>query len=347
MRSLTSGFTFPLAIAALFPFATGSFSDEAMAVADVGGFQIGGTTVVLEGMPIKEQTFTNGMKPIKVDPNGTFVTGQMYVGYVKLAEPVSDYPILMWHGGGMTGVTWQDKPDGGAGWEKYFLKSGYSTYVSDAVERGRSSWSQFPEIYASKPVFRTLEDAWGAFRIGPEGGWSADPAQRQAFQNTQFPAEAFVQFGKQFVPRWLTNDDATQAAYDELIGMVCPCIVMAHSQGGNFAYNAALNNPELVKAVILIEPSGAPNPQDVDAAKLREIPHLAVWGDNIAKHPVWPRLVEASRNWREAVNGAGGDFDWLDLPAEGITGNSHFPMMDKNSDQIAALIVAWIQASVN
>lgn len=347
MPSLISHFSVPLAIAAVLSLASGASSDEAIAIDDVGGFHVGGKAVVLEGMPIEEQTFTNGMKPIKVDPNGTFVTGQMYVGYVKLAEPVSDYPILMWHGGGMTGATWQDKPDGGAGWEKYFLKSGYSTYVSDAVERGRSSWSQFPEIYSSDPVFRTLEDAWGAFRIGPEGGWNADPAKRDAFANTEFPTEAFVQFSKQFVPRWLTNDDAIQAAYDELVSMVCPCIVMAHSQGGNFAYNAALNNPELVRAVVLIEPSGAPNPGNADAAKLREIPHLVVWGDNIAQHPVWPRLTEASRNWHDAINDAGGHFDWLDLPVAGITGNSHFPMMDKNSDDIAALMVGWIQATVN
>ena len=32
---------------------------------------------------------------------------QMYVQYTELAEPVCPYPILMWHGGGLTGVTWE------------------------------------------------------------------------------------------------------------------------------------------------------------------------------------------------------------------------------------------------
>ena len=33
----------------------------------------------------------------------------------------------------------------------------------------------------------------------------------------------------------------------------------------------------------------------------------------------------------------------LDLPARGITGNSHFPMMDGNSDQVARLVEDWLR----
>ena len=36
--------------------------------------------------------------------------------------------------------------------------------------------------------------------------------------------------------------------------------------------------------------------------------------------------------------------DWLDLPAEGIAGNSHMLMMDTNSDEIAARILEWVEA---
>ena len=84
------------------------------------------------------------------------------------------------------------------------------------------------------------------FRIGPSyeiGG------RRVAFEGQQFPIEAFDQFGKQGVPRWVTNDAATQNAYDALVQKVCPCIVLVHSQGGNFEFNAALKAPDKVKAV--------------------------------------------------------------------------------------------------
>jgi hypothetical protein len=33
----------------------------------------------------------------------------------------------------------------------------------------------------------------------------------------------------------------------------------------------------------------------------------------------------------------------MDLPARGISGNSHFPMMDRNSDQVAEMVQAWME----
>jgi hypothetical protein len=36
--------------------------------------------------------------------------------------------------------------------------------------------------------------------------------------------------------------------------------------------------------------------------------------------------------------------DIIDLPAQGITGNSHMIMMDRNSDQVAALVQQWLAA---
>ena len=50
-------------------------------------------------------------------------------------------PLLLWHGGGLTGVTYETKPDGGDGWLTYFIRKGWDTYISDAVERGRSGWT--------------------------------------------------------------------------------------------------------------------------------------------------------------------------------------------------------------
>jgi hypothetical protein len=34
----------------------------------------------------------------------------------------------------------------------------------------------------------------------------------------------------------------------------------------------------------------------------------------------------------------------VQLPAHGITGNSHMIMMDRNSDQVAALVQGWLAA---
>jgi pimeloyl-ACP methyl ester carboxylesterase len=308
-------------------------------VKEVGSFHVGGRTAALSGMPTKDVVFSPGAPPIKVDPNGEFAVEQMYVQFVKLAQPKAKVPILLWHGGGLTGVTWETKPDGKPGWQQFFLNAGYDVYVSDAVERGRASWARYPEIFKSEPMFRTKQEAWELFRIGPSyeiGG------ARVAFEGQQFPIEAFDQFAKQGVPRWVTNDAATQSAYDALVEKICPCIVVVHSQGGSFGFNAALTAPDKIKALVAIEPSGAPDPSKVDLGKLKGVPHLIVWGDFRDKVAVWQRIQVPPTKYRDALAAAGGKADVFDLPVMGVKGNTHMMMMDRNSDEVAKLVHDWI-----
>ena len=308
-----------------------------MDVAEIGSFHIGGRNVALAGLAPRRMRLTPSAPERDYPSDGDFETGQMYVRFVRLARPVARYPLLMWHGGGMTGVTWETKPDGGAGWEAYFLNAGHDVFVSDAMERGRSGWSRYPEIYPEPPHFRSKKESWELFRFGPEGSYP----ERRAFAGQQFPVNCFEQFSKQIVPRWGCHDEPTQAAYDALVRRVGPCVIVTHSQGGHFGFAAALHAPDLVRAVISIEPSGAPSGVDVSA--LRPVPHLTVMGDYLADSPFWRGLLPAVARHRDALIAAGGVADWLDLPALGIVGNSHFPMMDRNSDAVAALIEAWMR----
>ena len=111
MRAIT------LAFASAFVAATPAAADYM--VKEVGSFHVGGRTETLTGLPTKEVVFSPGAPPIKVDPNGEFEVEQMYVQYVKLAQPQGRVPLLLWHGGGLSGVTWETKPDGKPGWQQY------------------------------------------------------------------------------------------------------------------------------------------------------------------------------------------------------------------------------------
>lgn len=235
--------------------AIGCATTEGYPVKEVGSFHAGGKQVSLTGLAEREIRLTPSAPAMKVNPNGDFETGQIYVQYVRLAAPEARYPLLMWHGGGLTGVTWETKPDGAPGWQQYFLRQGHDVYVSDAVERGRASWSRYPEIFASEPFFRPKHEAWEGFRIGP--AYHTDPARRVAHPGVPFPTDVFDQFAKQVVPRWATNNAGTQAAYDALVARVCPCVIFAHSQGTAFAFQASLNAPGKVKGIVAVEPGGA------------------------------------------------------------------------------------------
>ncbi len=309
-------------------------------VKEVGSFHVGGKQVTLTGLPEREIVFTAGAAPLKVNPNGDFEVGQMYVQYVKLTSSKAKYPLLLWHGGGLTGVTWETKPDGNPGWQQFFLTNGHDVYVSDAVERGRASWARYPEIYKTEPVFRTKKEGWELFRIGPT--YDTDPARRVAFEGTQFPTTAYDQFAKQGVPRWATNDAATQEAYDALVQKVCPCVIVVHSQGANFGFNAALHAPDKVKGLIAIEPSGAPDPAKVDVSAMKGTPHLFVWGDFIDRNEFWKKLILAPQKYQAALAAKGGVSEVLELPKAGLEGNSHMLMMDRNSNQVAGMIQEWM-----
>lgn len=310
-------------------------------VREIGSLHVGGRVATVSGLPEREIVFSPGAPPLRIDPNGAFQVEQMYAQYVRLANPRARYPLILAHGGGLTGVTYETTPDGRPGWQMFFLRAGHDVFVTDAMERGRSGWARFPEILPGEPVFRTMGEGWGLFRVGPTDGWHPDPAQRRAFPDTLFPVEAWDQFMKQAVPRWATTDRQVQAAYDALVQRICPCVLVVHSQGGNFGFNMALNAPDKVRAVVAVEPSGAP-PREADAARLRDIPHLVVWGDHVQGDPFWARIRANVERWQGQIRDAGGVADTLDLPAEGLRGNSHMVMMDTNSDEVAARIQAWL-----
>ena len=219
----------------------------------------------------------------------------MYVQFVRLHDVYRRglHPMLMIHGGGLSGVTWETKPHGQPGWQQFFLRNGHDVYVGDAVERGRASWARYPEIFTSEPIFRTRKEAWEMFRFGPK--YEVNPPIREAYPGLQFPVGSFDQFMKQGVPRWVTNDAPTQAAYDALVQRICPCVIVVHSQGSTFACNTALKFPDKIKAIVGIEPSGALDPEKVDMSPLKAVPMLFVWVTRFARRHVGFRSRRHSR----------------------------------------------------
>jgi len=319
----------------------GCASQAPIALRDMGSFHIGGREVVISGKPVKEVVFTPGGVPAKVDPNGVYQAEQMYVQYFVPYNQRGKYPILLWHGGGLTGVTYESTPDGREGWLNYFIKKGWAVYNSDAVERGRASWAMYPEIFKSDPLFLTKENPFERFRIGQDAGsYNKDVTKMKALPGNQFPLEGYDNFTKQIVPRWTTTDEAAIAAYIELVEKVGPCIIVFHSQAGQFGFKVAQARPEKVKALIAVEPSTGGDP--AKAAALKNIPTLVVFGDYIEQDARWPKIRENDLKFLDMVKAAGGNPEVVNLPEVGIKGNSHMPMMDRNNLAVADLIQAWL-----
>ena len=115
----------------------------------------------MAGLPEETVFFYPGAPPTQDNPDGDVHTGQMYVHFVRLAHPRGAVPIILMHGGGLSGTGWESAPDGRPGWQQFFLQAGFDVLVPDQVERGRSNWSRFPQIFTSAPMFRTSRPAHG------------------------------------------------------------------------------------------------------------------------------------------------------------------------------------------
>ncbi|MCA3268635.1 MAG: esterase, partial [Azospirillum sp.] len=159
---------------------------------------------------------------------------------------------------------------------------------------------------------------------------------------SQFPVEAYDAFVRQIVPRWTTTDEPILAAYIAMLDRSCPCVVLAHSQAGQFAFRAAEARPDKVRAIVVVEPAGFGDP--ARAAALKGIPVLAVYGDFIEQDARWPAIKGNGLRYYDALRAAGGSVEVIDLPRVGIAGNSHMVMMDRNSDAVAGKIQDWLVA---
>ena len=191
-------------------------------------------------------------------PDGKYMSGQAYVEYQIPKTRTHPYPIVMIEGGGQSGSNFTGTPDGREGWAQYFLKRGYAVYVVDQPGRGRSalraeygetvqrptSWVQqqftAPERSKLWPQ-ASLHTQW------PGTGIAGDPVFDQFYAQQ---LQAVANFPKQQE----LNRDAGAALLDK----IGPAILLTHSQSGAFGWPIADARPNLVKAIVAVEPSGPP-----------------------------------------------------------------------------------------
>jgi pimeloyl-ACP methyl ester carboxylesterase len=311
-------------------------SQKTLAIAEQGSFFVGG-----------EPFFTetgNDTDPTGARNPGTATINQTYVEYQIPRHPKSKYPIILLPGGGHFGKVYETTPDGREGWATYFVRNGYTVYNSDGVNRGASSYDITDIVLVRQgnaPITAipemnryTHELAWTQFRIGPTPG--------VPFPTSQFPTEAFAQYTNQLVPafRAAIEDDKNVAALVALLDRIGPAIVLTWSQSGRFGVRAAVERPNLVKALILLEPaavSDAGEMTGVSQEDLESISHIPILLEAGDFDP--PRLVRQEN----FCNNIGDNCTPLNLTELGIFGNGHVVMVERNNRQVADLIIGFLR----
>jgi pimeloyl-ACP methyl ester carboxylesterase len=346
------------------------------------------------GVPKQGYFFVGGQYVDAAD--GRFMSGQMYVQFQIPGTVTRPYPIVMFSGGGQSGLNYTGTPDGREGWMEYFVRQGYAVYVLDQPSRARSPHQPEVGSQARNPVQRVQErftapertKLWPQAELHtqwPGTGMAGDPVFDQFFAQ-QYPS--LTSFPRQQE----LNRDAGAALLDK----IGPAILVTHSQSGTFGWLVADARPALVKAIVALEPSGPPvhdnvekgapewfadgpvskpygltapplayDPPIKDASELKfvrqekpDAPNLVrCWAQaeparalaNLRNIPVLVMQAEASYHatydhctaayLKQARVSA---LRFVRLADIGIRGNGHMLMLEKNNQEIAAVIEKWL-----
>lgn len=126
---------------------------------------------------------------------------------------------------------------------------------------------------------------------------------------------------------------APASALITLLERTGPTVVMAHSASGETAFELARLRPDLVSALIVVEPVGCPGNADY-----LNVPLLTLFGDHLESRNMTGRM-EACHATSAALQASG-------IPARDIQvdGFSHLMMLERGSEELAREMLAWIEA---
>ena len=237
-----------------------------------------------EPLSIAQQSYVFAGGKYTTVNNRQVMTGQLYVEFQIPSKRTHPWPIVMVHGGGQTGTNFTGTPDGREGWAQYFLRQGYAVYVVDQVGRGRSAYAL--DVYG--PMTASPNPA-----EGPQTRFAAPERYNQwpqAHLHSQWPGRGapgdpvFDQFFASQVTGMAAAANVVQLNRDALVALldkIGPAILMTHSQSGPIGWPVADARPDLVKALLSVEPGGPPfyGVENVPAPEwFKYAPSANTWG---------------------------------------------------------------------
>jgi pimeloyl-ACP methyl ester carboxylesterase len=186
------------------------------------------------------------------------MAGQMYVQAFEPEGTTQPYPIVMVHGTGQTGNNFLATADGRFGWAHDFATRGYRVYVVDQVGRGRSGTSAAAYGKYAAPALSFVQRILGV----PESALWPQVRLHTQWPGTMQPGDPifdqFMASQVEFVENAERTEEINLPANIALLERIGPAIVLTHSQSGVFGWKLANDRPDLVKALVAVEPNGPP-----------------------------------------------------------------------------------------
>lgn len=238
------------------------------------------------------------------------------------------------------------------------MKKGHSVFLVDQPRRGEAGSTAAMtgdalDAWEESKDYKAGDQAWYThFRIGR--------VAPERYEDSQFPEgdEVQNQFFRQMTPNTGSFDlqvaaDAMSAVMKDVYDMTGKKpIYVNHSQGGSVGWETDFEN---ISALVSIEPGGTPEVGSETYQRLLDADILVIiyYGDyidngpeDIASTTFWKGARDGARAFAESFRQDGGNCTVINLPDEGITGNSHFMFQEMNNEEIADHVQAWIEENV-
>ena len=298
---------------------------------------------------------------------GTVPRAPMFVAWEAPEHVTAPHPVVLVHGGGGQGTDWMGTPDGRPGWSTALVRGGHAVYVVDRPGHGRSP--HHPDVLGPMGAPFSYERLKGLF--APDPG-----AHPTAHLHTQWPGSRDLDdplFDQVAAPTGpMLADLAASQRLDadrlvQLLDRIGPAVLLTHSAGAPGGWLAADARPDLVVALLALEPMGPPfltipdgpqvlpwgltaaapafEPPASDPAELASGTHTL---PGLAQVPIGVFSGEASAfdgfagEIADFLRAAGCRAEHVRLADRGVHGNGHAVQFERNSTEALAVLLSWL-----
>jgi len=173
----------------------------------------------------------------------------MYVEYQIPQNVRHPYPIVLVHGGGLTGTYMMGTPDGREGWNTFFLRRGYAVYVP--TRQGAENRPTTPMSYGPTSARQRARDTTTLHRVStlqPMAQCASALAVARLRAHRRSHLRQFYASEVEGMASATNQQGTMQAALAALLDRSGPAIVLTHSQSGPYGWLIADARPSLVRA---------------------------------------------------------------------------------------------------